>query len=288
MGLPLFVHFHGYDVSQCTTLVSYQRAYRRLAGRTAAFIVPSQYLADRLAGIGIPRDHLHVVPCGVEPAEFPFAGRPADGQRVLAVGRLVDKKAPHLLIAAFAGAATSRPDAILEIIGDGPLMDRCRAEVEARDLAGRVVLHGPRPHAFVKERMRAATVFAQHSVTASNGDTEGLPVAILEAMMSGLPVVSTRHAGIPEAVLDGETGCLVDEGDVAGMGRAIEALLADPRRAGRMGEAGHARAIGHFTHAASIARLRRLMGLETESTDAPSESRLERATPAAREPLYEC
>lgn len=287
IGLPLFVHFHGYDASQRLRVGAYRRAYRRLVGKTAAFFAPSQYLADKLAYIGIPRDHLHVIPCGVEPEAFPFAARPPDGQRVLAVGRLVDKKAPHLLIAAFADLAMSRPDATLEIIGDGPLMDRCRGEVHVRGLTGRVVLHGARSHGFVKQRMRAATVFAQHSVTASNGDTEGLPVAILEAMMSGLPVVSTRHAGIPEAVLDGETGLLVSEGDIVGMGRALEALLADPRLVRRMGHAGHSRAIGHFTHASSIARLRQVMRLDKARMDAPSQPRPERVRPLAREPFYE-
>jgi colanic acid/amylovoran biosynthesis glycosyltransferase len=269
-GADLFVHFHGFDASVLLRDRIWLQAYRRLACDALGFIAPSRYLADRLAAVGFPPDRLHVIPCGIDPAEFPVPLKPAGGQRVLAVGRLVEKKAPDLLIAAFAVAAASHPGATLEIIGDGPLMDRCRKEVRDLGLAERVVLHGARSHAFVRERMQVASVFAQHSVTASNGDTEGLGVAILEAMVSGLPVVSTRHDGIPETVLEGETGLLVDERDIVGMGRAIRALLSDPEHARVLGDAGRARALAHFTRTTSIARLREVMRLRIERAETPS------------------
>jgi glycosyltransferase involved in cell wall biosynthesis len=109
--------------------------------------------------------------------------------------------------------------------------------------------------------MGKAQAFVQHSVEASDGDCEGLPVAILEAMGHGLPVVSTRHSGIPEAVSDGETGLLVEEHDVDGMADAMCALLEDPARAEAMGRAGRARVEAHFTHEKTAARLREIMGL---------------------------
>lgn len=266
-GVPLFVHFHGYDASQLLAQRRFRHEYRRLATTAAGFVAPSRYLADRLIAIGFPADRVHVIPCGVDPEIFDASAATPQSGRILAVGRLVEKKAPHLLIAAFAIAAASRPDATLEIIGDGPLMERCRDEVRARGLAARVFLHGARPHAFVIKRMRKAAVFAQHSITAPDGDTEGLPVAVLEAMMSGLPVVATRHAGIAEAVIEGETGLLVDEGDVVAMARALEDLLAAPDRARRLGEAGRRRALAQFTRDASLARLREVIGV----ADAPNQ-----------------
>jgi glycosyltransferase involved in cell wall biosynthesis len=107
--------------------------------------------------------------------------------------------------------------------------------------------------------MQEANVFVQHSVTASDGDTEGLPVAILEAMASGLPVVSTWHSGIPEAVEDGVTGFLVAEGDWIAMGRAMLSLMEHPGRAQNMGQAGRNRVVGQFSSEISISRLRSVL-----------------------------
>jgi glycosyltransferase involved in cell wall biosynthesis len=105
--------------------------------------------------------------------------------------------------------------------------------------------------------------------SAADGDTEGLPVAILEAMASALPVVSTRHSGIPEAVLDGVTGHLVDEGDVDGMGAVMTTLFDHPERAASMGAAGRERVLAHFTHEKARNRLRAFMGFPPLSTDMP-------------------
>ena len=109
--------------------------------------------------------------------------------------------------------------------------------------------------------MAQAVMFVQHSVISKQGDTEGLPVGILEAMASGLPIVSTRHAGIPEAVTDGETGLLVDEHDVDGMANAMDKLLSNPSLKKSMGMAGRKRVIEHFSAKQEIHRLRQVLGL---------------------------
>jgi glycosyltransferase involved in cell wall biosynthesis len=170
----------------------------------------------------------------------------------------VQKKAPHLTIS---DVLARFPSARLDIIGDGPLKHGCLSLIHERGLSGAVRLHGTQASDQVIEAMRRASVFVQHSVTTATGDTEGLPVAILEAMASGLPVVATRHGGIPEAVVEGLTGILVDENDVSGMGLAISSLLAEPARAGAMGSAGRERVLGHFTETHTRDRLRAIMGL---------------------------
>ena len=109
--------------------------------------------------------------------------------------------------------------------------------------------------------MMSASIFVQHSVTAPNGDKEGLPVAILEAMSSGLPVVSTRHSGIPEAVEHGVTGFLVGEGDVNAMTEALITLYRNPDLRQTMGTAGRDRAVALFSRDTSLARLRNVIGL---------------------------
>ena len=99
----------------------------------------------------------------------------------------------------------------------------------------------------VAERMRQVRAFVQHSLVASDGDSEGNPVAVMEAQLSGLPVVATRHAGIPEVVLDGDTGLLVEEEDVEAMAQAMGRLLLEPELAARLGAAGRRRVANGFT-----------------------------------------
>ena len=258
-GVPLFVHFHGYDASKLLRSRRHVRNYRELFRAAAGVIAPSRFLADKLAAIGCPFEKLHVVPCGIDPSRFQPSSR--EPGRILAVGRLVEKKAPHLTIEAFAQIANRYPTARLEIIGDGPLRERCEALIDKFDLRPRVVLHGVQPSDRVGAEMRRASIFVQHSITAPDGDMEGLPVAILEAMASELPIVSTCHSGIPEAVEHGVTGYLVPEGDVNGMAEAMATLLTDPARAAAMGAAGRARVLKYFSLEHACDRLRSIMGL---------------------------
>ena len=258
-GVALYVHAHGVDASKLVRKRRWVRHYKALFPRCAGIIVPSRFLADKLALIGCPAEKLHVSPNGIDPTRFrPTARLPF---RVIAVGRLVEKKAPHLTIRAFAEVARRFPEARLDMIGDGPLMDRCRALVEEHGLATRVRLHGAQPSNVVARFMAEASLFVQHSVVAPNGDTEGMPVSIIEAMASALPVLSTRHSGIPEVVLEGETGLLVDEHDVSGMAEVMVTLLGDTNRARAMGEAGRRRILANFTHDHARDRLRAIMGL---------------------------
>jgi len=118
-----------------------------------------------------------------------------------------------------------------------------------------VIFHGLTEHSFVREKLSQAAVFLQHSVTAEDGNTEGLPTSIQEAMVSGCAVISTRHAGIPEAIEEGVTGLLVDEHDVPGFGQALGSLLADPALTARLGAAAHAVGIERFDFEKLHARL---------------------------------
>jgi colanic acid/amylovoran biosynthesis glycosyltransferase len=258
-NVPLYVHFHGYDASLVLRNAAIARRYRRLFRNAAGIIAPSGSLVERLRAIGCPENLLHVCPHGIDPARFAITRRLP--LRIVAVGRLVDKKAPHLTIRAFAQVAQRFPDARLDMIGDGPLAETCRALIVNLELERQVFLHGVQPRENVARLMEKASVFVQHSVTAPNGDAEGLPVAILEAMTSALPVVATRHSGIPEVVVHGATGLLVDENDVDGMAVAMSQLLSDPEMAEKMGRSSRERILRHFTLQQSLDRLRAVMCL---------------------------
>jgi glycosyltransferase involved in cell wall biosynthesis len=107
--------------------------------------------------------------------------------------------------------------------------------------------------------MRGAQAFVQHSVVAPDGDSEGTPVSVIEAGACGLPVVATRHGGIPDVVIDGETGLLVDEGDVAGMAERMQRLLKEPHTAGLLGKRAREHIQSHYSHTDSIEKLSRLL-----------------------------
>ncbi|GAA3024981.1 hypothetical protein GCM10010462_09400 [Microbacterium dextranolyticum] len=138
----------------------------------------------------------------------------------LHVGRLVEKKGTSTLLRSFA-KISSETDWELKIVGDGPL--RNELEALSRELAidSRVVFVGAQSSAYVRESMETSGILVVPSKTAHNGDQEGLPTVVLEALALGVPVLATRHAGIPEVVVDGQNGWLVDEGDEAGLARTL-------------------------------------------------------------------
>ena len=268
LGLPLFVYFRGHDATIHKRLPSLRRRYRRLFRQAAGFIAVSRFVADEVAAIGCPERLIEVIPSGVDPGRFP-PGTPEPG-RILAVGRLVEMKAPHLTIAAFAEVAPRFPQARLDLVGDGPLRERCAALIAERGLGDRVTLHGAQSHAAVAALMARAAMFVQHSVTDSRGQDRGLPGRDRRGdVRPALPIVSTRHSGIPEHVHDGISGHLVAEHDVGAMAGAMARLLADPAAAAAMGRAGRAWALEHLARPVGYARLRAILGIAPGAAAAP-------------------
>ncbi len=254
-----FVHFHGYDASKEIRKPKTVRRYQKLFKQAEGFFAPSRFLANKLIEIGCPEDLITITPCGIEPDAFQLSDRIP--QRCLAVGRFVEKKAPHITISAFASAAKDWPNAHLDFIGDGPLFEDCKGYVAEHALSDKITLHGAASHQKVQGLMQKASCFLQHSVTAADGDIEGLPVAILEAMSSGLAVVTTRHSGIPEAVEDGKHGILVDEHDAAAMETAIRTLLENQQTVEQLGDQARVHVNANFSAARSAAIIRKKMSL---------------------------
>jgi glycosyltransferase involved in cell wall biosynthesis len=144
------------------------------------------------------------------------------------------------------------------MVGDGPMLEEAKRLVHQESLTTHVRFAGVLSPAEIAALMRQVRGFVQHSLVAPDGDSEGSPVAVMEAQLSGLPVVATRHAGIPEVVMDGSTGLLVDEGDVQGMANAMAQLVLDPQLAARLGAAGQERMSLNFTvehHLAAVSTL---------------------------------
>ena len=255
LELPLIVHFHGFDAYARRVLDRYGSRYPQLFQQAAAVIAVSAPMRDALLALGAADEKTYTVPYGVDTTRFLGAVPDRAEPVVLAVGRFVEKKAPQLTIEAFASASQQHPSARLRMIGDGELLPACRELTERLGIEEKVAFLGPQPHDRVAEEMQRARVFAQHSIVARDGDSEGTPVAIIEASATGLPVVSTRHAGIPDVVIDGKTGFLVDEHDVVAMARHLERLVVDPVLAMHLGRAGRRQIEDRFTIESSIASL---------------------------------
>ena len=247
-GIRFFAHAHGYDVSRLLGEDSWRRLYLGY-NDGAEIIVVSKHQETRLLEIGIDAERLHIVPYGVDVRqEFPKVTGGHSAVRCLAVGRLVPKKAPLLCLDAFRQAAENVSGLHLDYVGDGPLLPEVLEMLQSFGLQDKVTVHGAVSHSSVCDLMRRSDVFLQHSITdPATGDEEGLPVSILEAMAFGLPVISTKHAGIPEAVVDGVSGFLVEQGDIRAMAQKLMLLATNSDMRLRMGYEGWKRASERYS-----------------------------------------
>jgi glycosyltransferase involved in cell wall biosynthesis len=201
------------------------RAFLEAAGHDPAKLTTIHYGLDELPGA--PSDPTPLQ-AGVAP------GTPL----VLAVGRLIEQKDHATLLHAFSRVRGQHPDARLAILGGGPLEAELRALTATLDLADAVILPG---RTEIRDWLERADVFAHTS------RWEGFGIVLLEAMLAGRPIVATRISAVPEVVVDGETGVLVDPGDVEGVARGLAGLLADPELAARLGAGGRERARSDFS-----------------------------------------
>jgi glycosyltransferase involved in cell wall biosynthesis len=233
MGLPLVVTFYGRDATVNTRaqLVSptqwvFMKRARELKRDATLFIAVSAFIKRKLIERGYPADRIVAHYYGVDTRIF----RPDPSvQRepiVLFVGRLAEKKGIEYLIRAMESVQSNYPEMRLVIIGDGPLGPALRAQA-ARSLR-RCEFLGLQPADVVRQWMNRSSIFVAPSVTAASGDSEGLPTVVVEAQAMGLPVVASDHAGISEAIVDGQTGLLAPERDVAMLTAHILRLCADP------------------------------------------------------------
>ncbi|GBR76336.1 putative glycosyl transferase [Candidatus Termititenax persephonae] len=231
--VPLLTSFYGLDVYQHTRNPFYRWQLRRLFRRGRLFLACSEKMRGDLLRLGAPPDKTVVIYGGADLRKFPYVPNPCPPHQaatILLCGRLVEKKGFIYGIRAFLKIAPHYPRLRLKIIGTGRLAESCKHEVESSTFKNQIEFLGNKTHAEYIEELKHCHLFLAPSVTARNGDCEGLPTVLIEAAAIGRPLLATWHSGIPEIVQDGRNGLLSPEKDVEALAANIEKLLNKPEQ----------------------------------------------------------
>jgi colanic acid/amylovoran biosynthesis glycosyltransferase len=275
---PIATVFHGKDMS--AYLKKHPDAYASLFPRGDLFLPISDLWRNKLISLGAPEAKTVVHRMGVDTARFTYAPRTlkeGEPMRFIGVGRMVEKKGFDDAIRAFANfrRELEGPNATLTLIGDGEMRDYLQNFALSLNISHVVRFAGLLLHAEVARQLSEAHAFVLPSKTAASGDMEGIPVALMEAMAQGLPVLATRHSGTPELVEHDVNGLLCKEGDWRALAVNMKALASAPERWAAMGEAGAARVREEFDLKLWNDRLlQRLMALRAQAvTSAPEHAK---------------
>jgi len=255
---PCVVSFHGADVAQKPEIKDYPAKLRRLFNAVPLVFARSQSLIERLVHLGCPPEKLRINRTGIPLNEFPFADRepPSDGKwRVVQACRLIPKKGVATSLRAFAIFKKDNPGAEFVIAGKGPLQPELEMLAGGLGILRDVHFVGFLSQPKLQQLYASSHLFLHPSEISPNQDQEGVPNSVLEAMATGLPVVATRHGGIPEAVDHGHTGFLVPEEDHVGLANAMHLITSSPAVFRQMGERAHAAIAERFGQDAQIDQL---------------------------------
>jgi colanic acid/amylovoran biosynthesis glycosyltransferase len=268
LRVPLVTTLHGFDVtvskrqllaSRKPSWVNYVACRRSLFDVGASFVCVSEHVRRSAIAWGYPAERIVVLPIGVD-VDLVQPTSTVEVPRILHVARLVAKKGTADLLRAFAVVRRAIPDAELVVVGDGPLHASLVALAREFGVSSAVWFLGAQPHAATLREIGHARLVCLPSVTAPNGDQEGLPTVLVEAAAAGKPIVATDHGGIAEAVTDGSNGFLVPERDVAGLADRLLALLEDPHLCEKFGRAGREMVLKRFNLRQQTAKLESLYG----------------------------
>jgi colanic acid/amylovoran biosynthesis glycosyltransferase len=238
---PTVVSFHGADVLVDMDEPAYRRATRQMLELVTRVFVRSDSLRRAVIELGCAETKMDVVRTGIPLQEFPFRERefPANGQwRFVQACRLIEKKGLATTLHAFTNFLLHYPAATLTIAGEGPMLNELRELTRKLRIDNRVTLAGFVVPEKLREIYYASHIFLHPSETGSDGNQEGIPNSMLEAMATGLPVFATNHGGIPEAVENGVSGVLVPERDYEALWRALLESAQDPNLLSRLARKG--------------------------------------------------
>lgn len=240
-NVPLVVHFHGFDAFAHQTLRENQDAYKKLFQSAQRVIVVAQHMKVQVQRLGCLPEKITVNACGVDTEYFSGGASLGRPPRFIAVGRFAPVKGPQFTIKAFEIVLQEIPEAKLVMIGDGELLEECKNLARSLNIAHAVEFPGPLNSENVLDALKLSRVFVQHGIRNEQVSAEGMGLSVMEASSVGLPVVATRHGGLKESVVDGETGFLIEEGDVTAMAKSMKELAQDDALCRQMGRNGRDR-----------------------------------------------
>jgi len=223
--IPLITSFYGSDVSRLPSEFGWKRRYKKLAALGDHFIAATDFMKSQLTALGFPRNHISVVRFGLDLKKFKYHENSPAPQKIMMVGRMVEKKGFKYAIEALSNLCKIGMNPELNIYGYGPLEQSLKKYSEQLGISHSVHFHGYQPIEKIMEALNQHNIMLVPSTTASDGDMEGLPNTILEAMAKGTVVVASKHAAIPEAVIDQETGFLFDEKDIDGLTETLKLII---------------------------------------------------------------
>jgi colanic acid/amylovoran biosynthesis glycosyltransferase len=240
---PSIVSFHGADVTVDMDKPAYRQATRQMLNAVQLVLVRSESLRRAVVELGCEEKKIEIQRTGIPLDEFPFHERrfPKDGEwRLVQAGRLIEKKGLPITLRVFEIFLRQYPTANLTIAGEGPLLAKLQELSRELNIDRRVSFISFVPQEQLRKIYYASHIFLHPSHTGSDGNQEGIPNSMLEAMASGLPVFATRHGGIPEAVENGVSGVLVPERDHEKLAVALLDAVKDPGFLSRIARSGAA------------------------------------------------
>ena len=236
---PSLVSFHGADVLVDMNKPAYRRATVEMLSLVKRVLVRSDSLREAVIDLGCAPEKIEIQRAGIPLADFPFRERsiPGDGQwRLLQAGRLIEKKGLKTTLRAFARFRKEFPGARLSIVGEGPQLEELQSLARELQIDGAVDFAGFVSQEELRELLYSSHIFLHPSETGRDGNQEGVPNSMLEAMASGLPIFATRHGGIPEAIENKVSGILVNERDHRALG---DGLIETAKSRDRLRAMGH-------------------------------------------------
>lgn len=242
LSLPMVTTFYGFDMSSLPKQTEWKRKYARLFSEGDLFLAEGSQMREKLIHLGCPEIKIKIQRIGVNLEQLTFQERtihPDQKVILLFCGRFVEKKGLIYALHAVKRVLKQFPNLEFRIIGDGEGRSEIERFIADSNIKPYIKLFGYQPYDVCLEQLSRAHILIQPSVTASDGDTEGgAPTVLLEAQACGLPVLSTRHADIPETVRDGESGYLVPERDTEALAERLAYLLEHPSEWPIMGRIG--------------------------------------------------
>jgi colanic acid/amylovoran biosynthesis glycosyltransferase len=255
---PSIVSFHGADVMVDMNKPAYRQATTEMLSGVRRVLVRSESLRRAVMRLGCDERKIEILRTGIPLDQFPFRERavPRNGEwRLVQACRLIEKKGLPVTLRAFAIFKKQYPRAILEIAGEGPLLPSLKKLAAELDLADSVRFLGFLSQEALRELFYQSHIFLHPSETGSDGNQEGVPNSMLEAMATGLPVFATKHGGIPEAIESGVSGVLVPEGDFAELAGKLLKVVKNTESLGGVALAGSNRVAREFDQTNQVRRL---------------------------------